>query len=101
MPDRSTTELLVVKNPVVVHIGQAEGGKMSLQLIPIFFKEFLQNKNDDIIFTYKLSNIVMADKIDFDDKLYTNYQQMHTSIVMPNTTHVAPKKIDLFDNEKK
>ncbi len=99
IPDRSTEELLVVKNPVVVHLGQAEGGKMSLQLIPIFFKEFLLDKSGDMIFSFQKKFITMSDKTKFDEKLHENYTQMHSNIVMPNAT-IPPKKIDLFDNEK-
>jgi hypothetical protein len=104
LPDRSNEEFLVVKNPVVVHIGSTQEGKMSLQLLPVFFKEFLADKDDDITFTYRRENIAMSDPVTFDYKLYNNYKQMFSNIILPTDAPVdsaqKPKVIDLFDDKK-
>jgi hypothetical protein len=95
--------LLVVKNPVVVHIGSVRGEdgqeKMSLQLLPVFFKEFLADKNDDVVFTYDKNNITIADSMTFDHKLYHNYKQMFSPLVIPGAEK-GKKIIDLFDEKK-
>lgn len=101
VPERSNEDILVVKNPVVVNINGLEG-KMSLQLLPVFFKEFLADKDDDMVFNYNKRSITMADKATFDHKLYNNYRQMFSNIVLPPTPSGDPAKkvINLFDDEK-
>lgn len=102
LPERSNDAELVVKNPVVVNINSLEG-KMSLQLLPVFFKEFLADKEEDVVFAYKKQSVTIADKMTFDHKLYNNYRQMFSNLVLPPTTAAGEptkKVIDLFDAEK-
>ena len=100
VPDRCTDKEFVVKNPVVVNIGTTPDGKMSLQLLPVFFKEFLGDKDEDVVFTYNRQLVTIADPIAFDFKLHNNYKQMFSNIILPdaNPTGAPTKKvIDLFD----
>lgn len=97
--DRSDENTLVVKNPVVVHINSLEG-KMSLQLLPVFFREFLADKEESMTFTYRKEAIAIADPTTFDVKLYNNYRQMFSNIILPPPVGQgapAKKVIDLFD----
>lgn len=68
-------------NPVVVNVvpqynqaGQPTG-QMALQLLPIFFKEFLGDRNSDVNYTYLkncTTRITFAGGFDF--KLYAQYE---------------------------
>ncbi|MEO6583666.1 MAG: hypothetical protein ABIO05_05040 [Ferruginibacter sp.] len=100
---RTDDSVLVVKNPVVVHISQKPTGEMALQLLPIFFKEFLDDKNADVIFAFNTNMISMADPVEFDEKLQNNYRGMFSSIVLPSEGTTIPtgeNVIDLFDEKK-
>lgn len=104
LEDRSNEEHLVIKNPVVVHISAKPGGEMSLQLIPIFFKEFSADKDQDVVFTFNIKNITLADPMLYDHKFHANYRNMFSKekstekVDVPKTAEI----IDLFDsNEKK
>lgn len=105
IPDRCTDEEFVVKNPVVVNIATTPDNKMSLQLLPVFFKEFLGDKDDDVVFTYNRQMVTIADKVAFDFKLHNNYKQMFSNIILPDADPVkgtqSKKVIDLFDETSK
>jgi len=64
---------------------------MSLQLFPIFFKEFLADKNEAVIYRYKKTNVTMPVKdIVFDFRLQAQYEQLFTNIVVPTNPGVVP-----------
>ena len=104
MPERNPGSAeFVVKNPVVVHLSPKPDGQMALQLLPLFFREFLADKNGDVVFTYNKNTIAMADPVDFDSKLHANYHNMFSSIEVATELPEAPrgdKVIDLFDEKK-
>jgi hypothetical protein len=71
----STTETLTVKNPVVLSV-QAESGRMNVQLFPLFFREFLGDKADDVKFTFNKCTITSTDIIALDFRLASQYSQL-------------------------
>jgi len=73
----STKGNLNIKNPVILHIVPADNtGKMSVQLLPLFFREFLGDKSADVVFTYDSSRITTTDIDALDFRLQTQYAQM-------------------------
>jgi hypothetical protein len=103
-------EILKLKNPVVLHIVPADNqGKMSVQLLPLFFREFLADKTGDSLFDYRLDNIVTTDIDAIDFRLQSQYKQMFnpengfitTNNVPPNpNSGTPPRVVDLFDENK-
>jgi len=103
-----TTDELLIKNPVIVHISPNEG-RMAVQLIPILFREFLADKQEDVVFAYKKANITTTNVTTIDVRLKAQYTQLFspTSSFMPPTSPVStpaengnkeePKVISLFD----
>jgi len=49
-----------VKNPSVLHVSPSQNGQLQVQLIPLFFKEFIEEKtrNDGAIFDFSKTSIV-------------------------------------------
>lgn len=90
----STDTVIKVKNPVVLHVvPQDQSGKMSVQLLPIFFREFLADKTNDVTFSYHKDNITETDIEAFDFRLQAQYTQMFNSsniFVPPNAGGVTP-----------
>ena len=103
----SANDVLKVRNPVVINIvpqadprtGQPTG-QMALQLIPVFFKEFLADKSSDVIFNYNKSVITVIDPLVFDFKLHAQYHQLFATTPTSPVTPVAsqPGVIKLFDD---
>ena len=105
--DLSTPTHLAAKNPVIVHIVPVgNSGQMTVQLLPIFFREFLADKTEDTIWSYLRASITeSAAPVVFDFKLTAQYQQMFSNsniIVPPGAGQVAPAQpspdvVKLFD----
>jgi hypothetical protein len=73
----STKGNLNIKNPVILHIVPADNtGKMSVQLLPLFFREFLGDKSADVVFTYDSSRVTTTDIDALDFRLQSQYAQM-------------------------
>jgi len=103
----STKTQVSIKNPVILHIVPADNqGKMSVQLLPLFFKEFLADKSADVVFSYDTARITKTDIDALDFRLQAQYSQMFN----PNNQFVTgeaeqqpaqsedPSVINLFDN---
>jgi hypothetical protein len=103
----STETKIKIKNPVILHIVPADNqGKMSVQLLPLFFREFLADKTGDVTFAYDKSNIVTTDIDALDFRLQGQYAQMFNpqnvfvgNQQTPQTPNngESPKVVDLFD----
>jgi hypothetical protein len=94
-----------IKNPVILHIVPADNnGKMSVQLLPLFFREFLADKTGDVVLTYEADKIVTTDIDALDFRLQGQYSQMFNSqnsfvtadASTPNGDN-APEVVNLFD----
>ena len=58
LEDKTTKEVLTIKNPAVVHImPNQQSGQLQLQILPLFFKEFLADKDTGTDWNYNRSNI--------------------------------------------
>jgi hypothetical protein len=93
-----------IKNPVILHIVPADNnGKMSVQLLPLFFREFLADKTGDVVLTYEADKIVTTDIDALDFRLQGQYSQMfnaQNAFVTPDAaapSEEAPKVVNLFD----
>ena len=101
----STDGKYAIKNPVVLHIVPADNqGKMSVQLLPLFFKEFLADKTADVVFTYDPSRIATTNIDAIDFRLQGQYAQMFNPaniVVAPDQDSSAGddsgKVVNLFD----
>lgn len=98
----STDSSLKIKNPVILHIVPADNqGKMSVQLLPLFFREFLSDKTGDVVFSYDKTRVTTTDIDALDFRLQAQYSQMFN----PQNGFVAPsgdgsggnKVVNLFD----
>lgn len=82
-----TEKTLTIANPVVVNVqpemnqmGQSTG-RMSLQLLPTFFREFLANQTEKIEFVYPIDMITEINiKDGLDVRLYGQYQQIFAPV---------------------
>lgn len=104
VPELTNDNVFAVKNPVIVHIVPVgSNGQMTVQLLPVFFREFLADKTEDTTWKYNRSTITEAETVVFDFKLTAQYQQMFSKsnlIIPPGAGEVAqpsPDVVKLFD----
>lgn len=90
-----------IKNPVILHVIPADNqGKMSVQLLPIFFREFLADKSGDVVITYDTSRITETDIDALDFRLQAQYGQMFNkanTFVSPSSPEQNQAVVNLFD----
>jgi hypothetical protein len=97
----SNEKFLTVKNPAVVHIvPNQQNGQLQLQILPLFFKEFLAEKEAGTTWKYNKENITEGVDITFDFKLEAQYRQIFANapIVTPKQQpQSSPEVVKLFD----
>lgn len=100
LDDKTTDSILAIKNPAVVHIApNQQTGQLQLQILPLFFKEFLADKNESTVWNYKRANLTEAVDITFDFKLEAQYRQIFLPVAAPapQQQQGSPEVIKLFD----
>lgn len=101
--NKSSNKILTVKNPAVVHITpNPQTGQLTLQILPLFFKEFLADKNASTFWEYKRELITEAQDLVFDFKLQAQYQQLFNTNPAPAPSQPqgsSAEVIKLFDDE--
>lgn len=91
---RETETFVSVENPALVHIqANPQTNQLQLQILPLFFKEFLQDKGAPTIWNYKKSNMTIADDMQFNVQFVAQYEQ----IFQPPQPQGEPKTVKLFD----
>lgn len=89
---------LTVKNPAVLHVSPNQTGQLTVQLIPLFFKEFLQEKtrSEGAIFIFNKNNIVQS-TAQLEPKIADQYTRIFTPSAPVNAAKSSDQVIKLFD----
>lgn len=90
-----TKDTLTVINPAILSIAPRQGGQMVAQLIPVFFREPLADKNQKCVATYPLSSIATSNIV-LDEKFIKEYDKLMAKLDIPT----EPEKVDLFGEVK-
>jgi len=87
--------VLSLKTPVILHVQPSQTGQLQVQTIPLFFGEFVKNK-DTNVWNYAKSTIAFSD-VELDDRLVSQYQAIAnpSPIIQPTAD---PQVVKLFDD---
>jgi hypothetical protein len=97
--DNDTT--ITVENPVIVNAMPNQQGQMSLQLIPVFFREILEDQNQTCTFDYSKSEITTTNITKLNKQIEMQYAMLFKEVpVVVDTDEDADNVIELFDGEK-
>lgn len=90
-------DTLKVKNPAILIASPNNTGQLTVQLVPLFFKEFVKvsSREKGSVFTYNKCKIVESE-IDLDDRLLEQYVNMFKVVQKAPEKEEAPT-IKLFD----
>lgn len=92
---------LVIKNPAVVNITpNPNNGQISLQLLPLFFREFLADITESTTWVYKKALITLSEQMVLDFKFIAQYMNIFAppqSQEQPQPETKQEKVIKLFD----
>lgn len=74
---KSENGLLSVKNPAMINVVQAQNGQLQVQLIPLFFAEFVDAsaRSTGTVWDYNLQNITKG-TVSIDGKLVEQYTRV-------------------------
>lgn len=74
----SNSTIHKVKNPVILHCPPSpdNSGRMSVQLLPLFFREFLADKTEDVVFDFIKDKIIETSIEAIDFRLQAQYAQL-------------------------
>lgn len=105
-----TATTISIKNPVVVNVvpqydqqTRQPTGQMALQLLPVFFREFLGDKTAPVVYVYNKSEITsITFDGGFDFRLYGQYDHIFNLSEQGPISQPQPKSdnnpaIKLFD----
>ena len=68
-----TIEVLVVKNPAIFDVSQ-DNQNLTLRLVPVFLREFLNKKDEGTVWTYK--RVAVLQNTELDPQVVKQYQTL-------------------------
>lgn len=94
-------ETITVKNPVIVSAMPNQQGQMSLQLIPVFFREILEDKNQDCVFDYAKNAITTTNITSLESAIVVQYNALFQTFanVVDAEAGSEDKVVDLFEEK--
>jgi len=98
--DKTTTK---IQNPAVVHIQtQPQTNQLQLQILPLFFREFLADRNVPTVWSFKNENIAPSEGIELSPQFIAQYKQGFAPITAaPASNENKPVEVvKLFDEEE-
>ena len=96
--ESETDTFFSVKNPSLIHVQpNPANNQLQLQIIPLFFKEFLSNREEDTIWHYNKSTITLCNEVEFAGQFVSQYENMWNP---PPPESKETKVVKLFDEEE-
>jgi len=95
----SSDKKLEVKNPAILISAPNNTGQLTVQLVPVFFKEFLKGDKRDagVVFNYPVDKIVTSEA-ELDERLLEQYINMFKPA--QKVENKETPVIKLFDEEE-
>ena len=93
-----TPTTVSIENPVIVNAMPNQNGQMSLQLIPVFFREILDDKNQECIFEYQKDAIVTSNITKLDENIVAQYSNLFQPVPVEIDDNINGETVvDLFE----
>jgi len=91
-------KFMMVKNPAIIVVNQAQNGQVQIQTIPYFFKELLAPGVEKTTwkFPVRSTTVCIDGGVNLSDALKAQYQKA-VSPVVPQQQVQQPKVVKLFD----
>jgi hypothetical protein len=95
----SSDKSLEVKNPAVLVSAPNANGQLTVQLVPVFFKEFIKGskREDGVIFSYPIDKVIRSEA-ELDERLTEQYINMFQPT--QKSENKETPVIKLFDDEE-
>jgi hypothetical protein len=92
-----TDAFFTVKNPAIIHVQPTPQGQLNVQTIPLYFREFVSDKNKEegTVWKYNTANTVLGTNIENDARLLEQYTKLFVDA--PLVTPANGGVVKLFD----
>jgi hypothetical protein len=96
--EQVTDTVLRVKNPAMINVAQAQNGQLQVQLIPLFFSEFIEEskRSEGSVWSFNLNQITVG-AVEIDARLSEQYVRISTPQLASQTASADEPVIKLFD----
>jgi hypothetical protein len=94
-----TGGVLTVKNPAMINVSQLQSGQLQVQLIPLFFSEFISEakRTTGTVWAFNKNSVVVPVELELDTKLVDQYTKIFTPNVF-EPEKVSESVVKLFDD---
>jgi len=88
-----------VKNPAIIHVQPTPNGQLNVQTIPLYFREFVGEKNkiEGTVWKFHYSSVVLGTNIENDERLVEQYHKLFAPAPQPAASNSQEKVVKLFD----
>jgi len=92
-----TQTLLTVKNPAMINVSQAQNGQLQVQLIPLFFAEFISEsaRAEGSTWDFNTATITQG-TVEVDSRLAEQYTRVF-NVAPPTPEGAGENVVKLFD----
>jgi len=94
-----TDSTISVKNPAMINVAQAQNGQLQVQLIPLFFAEFIDSstRTEGSTWNFNLNQITIG-TVNIDGRLLEQYVRVASNQPVTETTQPDSENVvKLFD----
>ena len=93
-----TETFLSLENPSVVIVQpNPSTNQIQLQLLPLFFKEFLADRSQELVWNFNKSSITQSGPLVLGDQFVAQYENMWRSVNNPPAPTEDAQVVKLFD----
>ena len=92
-----TDTTLSVKNPAMINVAQAQNGQLQVQLIPLFFAEFVDSstRSEGTSWEYNLNTLTLG-QVSIDTRLLEQYARVFGAVPQQEASS-GESVVKLFD----
>lgn len=89
----------IVRNPAIIHVQPTQQGQLNVQTIPLYFRDFVSQKNKDEGTKWKFhyASVVVGLNIENDERLVKQYQALFADAPLIQPASSDAKVVKLFD----
>lgn len=97
--DTEDKQSFLVKNPAIIHVQPTQNGQLNVQTIPLYFREFVGDKNkvEGTTWKFHYSSVVLGMNVENDARLIEQYHRLFTPAAPTQSSNSQDKVVKLFD----
>jgi hypothetical protein len=100
--DTDGGKAVVVKNPAIIHVQPTPQGQLNVQTIPLYFREFVgeKNKKEGTIWKFFYDSIVLGINVENDTRLLEQYDRLFSDApaAAPAAASKDERVVKLFED---